>query len=62
LLSFSCSGAISLDLFQKIMAGAVIDAGVDAQLLRRLAAGMDHPMSMAHPEGEYLKGLLLQRV
>jgi 23S rRNA (cytosine1962-C5)-methyltransferase len=62
LLSFSCSGAISLDLFQKILAGAVTDAGVDAQLLRRLAAGMDHPMSMAHPEGEYLKGLLLQRV
>jgi len=62
LLSFSCSGAISLDLFQKILAGAVIDAGVDAQLLRRLAAGVDHPMSMVHPEGEYLKGLLLQRV
>ena len=62
LLSFSCSGAISLDLFQKIVAAAVTDAGVDAQLLRRLAAGVDHPMSMAHPEGEYLKGLLLQRV
>ena len=62
LLSFSCSGAVSLDLFQKILAGAVIDAGIDAQLLQRLAAGCDHPMSMVHPEGEYLKGLLLQRV
>jgi 23S rRNA (cytosine1962-C5)-methyltransferase len=39
----------------------VIDAGVDAQLLRRLQAGEDHPMLMTHPEGEYLKGLLLVR-
>ncbi len=61
LLTFSCSGAIDVDLFQKIVAGAVIDARVDAQLLRRLAAGTDHPMAMTHPEGEYLKGLWLQR-
>jgi 23S rRNA (cytosine1962-C5)-methyltransferase len=61
LLTFSCSGAIDVDLFQKIVAGAVIDAGVDAQLLRRLQAGEDHPMLMTHPEGEYLKGLLLAR-
>lgn len=62
LLTFSCSGAIGVELFQKIVAGAVIDAGVDAQLLRRLAAGEDHPLRMTHPEGEYLKGLLLQRL
>jgi 23S rRNA (cytosine1962-C5)-methyltransferase len=62
LLTFSCSGAIDVDLFQKIVAGAVFDAGVDAQLLRRLAAGFDHPMAMTHPEGEYLKGLLLRRM
>lgn len=62
LLTFSCSGAISVDLFQKIVAGAVFDAGVEAQMLRRLQAGTDHPMLMTHPEGEYLKGLLLQRV
>jgi 23S rRNA (cytosine1962-C5)-methyltransferase len=62
LLTFSCSGAIGVDLFQKIVAGAVIDAGVDALMLRRLAAGEDHPLRMTHPEGEYLKGLLLQRV
>jgi len=62
LLTFSCSGAIGLDLFQKIVAGAVFDAGVDAQMLRRLAAGFDHPMAMTHPEGEYLKGLLLRRM
>jgi 23S rRNA (cytosine1962-C5)-methyltransferase len=62
LLTFSCSGAIDVDLFQKIVAGAVIDARVDAQMLRRLSAGEDHPLLMTHPEGEYLKGLLLQRV
>ncbi len=62
LLTFSCSGAIGVDLFQKIVAGAVIDARVDAQMLARLAAGEDHPLLMTHPEGEYLKGLLLQRV
>ncbi|MGE0316039.1 MAG: class I SAM-dependent rRNA methyltransferase [Lautropia sp.] len=61
LLTFSCSGAIGVDLFQKIVAGAVFDAGVDLQLLARLQAGTDHPMAMTHPEGEYLKGLLLRR-
>ena len=53
---------MSVDLFQKVVAGAVIDARVDAQLVRRLAAGADHPMLMTHPEGEYLKGLMLVRV
>lgn len=62
LLTFSCSGAIGIDLFQKIVAGAVIDARVDAQMLARLSAGEDHPLLMTHPEGEYLKGLLLQRI
>jgi 23S rRNA (cytosine1962-C5)-methyltransferase len=62
LLTFSCSGAIDVDLFQKIVAGAVFDARVEAQILRRLGAGEDHPLLMTHPEGEYLKGLLLQRI
>ncbi|HUN91488.1 MAG TPA: class I SAM-dependent methyltransferase [Burkholderiaceae bacterium] len=62
LLTFSCSGAIGLELFQKIVAGAVIDAGVDCQMLARLSAGRDHPLLMTHPEGEYLKGLLLRRL
>jgi 23S rRNA (cytosine1962-C5)-methyltransferase len=62
LLSFSCSGAIDVDLFQKIVAGAVIDAGVDAWLVRRLAAGADHPLTMTVPESEYLKGVWLKRV
>ncbi len=61
LLSFSCSGAIDSDLFQKIAAGAVFDARVDAWLLARLAAGADHPLMMTVPESEYLKGLRLQR-
>jgi len=61
LLTFSCSGAIDVDLFQKIVAGAVIDANIDVSLIRRLGAGDDHPMAMTHPEGEYLKGLLLRR-
>jgi 23S rRNA (cytosine1962-C5)-methyltransferase len=62
LFTFSCSGAIDVDLFQKIVAGAVFDARVDAQMLRRLQAGEDHPVLMTHPEGEYLKGLMLLRV
>jgi 23S rRNA (cytosine1962-C5)-methyltransferase len=62
LLSFSCSGAIDVDLFQKIVAGAVIDSGVDAWLVQRLAAGGDHPLMMTVPESEYLKGVWLRRV
>lgn len=62
LLTFSCSGAVSVELFQKVVAGAVMDARVDAQMLARLGAGEDHPFSMTHPEGEYLKGLMLERV
>jgi len=61
LLSFSCSGAIPVDLFQKIVAGAVIDSGIDCYLRGRLGAGSDHPTLLTHPEGEYLKGLLLER-
>ncbi len=62
LLTFSCSGAVDVDLFQKIVAGALIDAGIDCFLRGRLGAGADHPVLLTHPEGEYLKGLLLERV
>ena len=62
LLTFSCSGAIDVDLFQKIVAGAVFDAKVNAQMIQRLQAGEDHPVLLTHPEGEYLKGLLVQRI
>jgi 23S rRNA (cytosine1962-C5)-methyltransferase len=61
LLSFSCSGAIDVDLFQKIVAGAVIDARAEMWMRARLSAGFDHPLLMTHPEGEYLKGLWLER-
>jgi 23S rRNA (cytosine1962-C5)-methyltransferase len=61
LFTYSCSGAISADLFQKIIAGAANDAKVDARILRRLSAGIDHPMTTSFPEGEYLKGLMLHK-
>ena len=59
LFTFSCSGAIDPDLFQKIVAGAVIDSGKDAWCTGRFGAGADHPLLMTYPEGEYLKGLHL---
>lgn len=62
LFTYSCSGAIDAELFQKIVAGAAADARVDARILKRLGAGLDHPLLAAFPEGEYLKGLLLQIV
>jgi 23S rRNA (cytosine1962-C5)-methyltransferase len=58
LMTFSCSGGVSVDLFQKIIAGAALDAGIDAQIIERLGAGPDHPVALNFPEGEYLKGLL----
>lgn len=61
LVTFSCSGGVSADLFQKIVAGAAVDAGVDAQILQRLSAARDHPVAIHFPEGDYLKGLVLQR-
>lgn len=60
LFTFSCSGGVSRELFQKIVAGAAIDAGVETRVVRHLNAGVDHPVSLAFPEGEYLKGLLCQ--
>jgi 23S rRNA (cytosine1962-C5)-methyltransferase len=59
LLSFSCSGGISADLFHKIVAGAGLDAEVDGYLLQRLEAAADHPTTICFPEGEYLKGLVI---
>lgn len=61
LFTFSCSGGVSAELFQKIVAGAALDAGVDAQILKRLGAGPDHPVALNFPEGEYLKGLMCRR-
>src|SRR5499426_354624 len=61
LVTFSCSGGISPELFQKIVAGAAADAGVVTELLDRLQADADHPALLSFPEGEYLKGLVLRR-
>jgi 23S rRNA (cytosine1962-C5)-methyltransferase len=60
LATFSCSGGVDADLFQKIVAGAALDAGVQAQIVDRLQQGPDHPVALNFPEGAYLKGLLLR--
>jgi 23S rRNA (cytosine1962-C5)-methyltransferase len=59
LFTYSCSGGISADLFHKIVAGAGIDARVDAYITERMGGAPDHPMTVTFPEGEYLKGLVL---
>ncbi len=61
LFTFSCSGGISADLFHKIVASAGADAGVDGYITERLGAAPDHPMTLAFPEGEYLKGLVVMK-
>lgn len=58
LISFSCSGLVSADLFQKILFGASVDAKRDVQIVERLSQGSDHPVLLSFPEGEYLKGLI----
>lgn len=60
LATFSCSGGVDSALFQKIVAGAALDAGVQAQIVERLGQAADHPVALNFPEGEYLKGLLLR--
>lgn len=60
LLTFSCSGGIDAAFFQKIVADAALDAGVDAQVLFHLGQAPDHPTLLAFPEGTYLKGLVCQ--
>lgn len=62
LATFSCSGGVSPELFQKILAGAAADAGVSLLLRERYRAAPDHPVRVEFPEGEYLKGLLLERL
>lgn len=60
LATYSCSGGISDDLFQKIIAGAALDAGVDAQIVSKVHAAADHPVLLSFPEGAYLKGLVVR--
>jgi len=56
LATFSCSGLVSPDLFQKILFGASVDAGRDVQILEQLGQPADHPVLLSFPEGAYLKG------
>lgn len=58
LCTFSCSGLVSPDLFQKVIFGASVDADRDAQILEKLSQTPDHPILLSFPEGEYLKGLI----
>ncbi|MDV5389106.1 class I SAM-dependent rRNA methyltransferase [Shewanella xiamenensis] len=58
LLTFSCSGLMPADLFQKIVADAALDAKREIQFIERLSQASDHPIGSAFPEGFYLKGLV----
>ena len=60
LVTFSCSGGVSEEFFQKVLAGAAVDAGVEANILARLGPGPDHPVALNFPEGAYLKGFVIQ--
>jgi len=60
LFTFSCSGGISQDLFQKIVAGAALDAGVHARITHWMTQAADHPVGLNFPEGYYLKGLVCE--
>ena len=60
LMTYSCSGGVNAELFRKIVAGAALDAGVNAVVLERLSQGEDHPVALTFPEGEYLKGLVVR--
>ena len=58
LLTFSCSGLVSADLFQKVVFGASVDAGREVQVLEKLSQASDHPILLTFPESEYLKGFV----
>jgi 23S rRNA (cytosine1962-C5)-methyltransferase len=62
LVTFSCSGGVSAELFQKIVAGAALDAGVEAQIVEYLSQAPDHPVALNFPEGAYLKGLVCLKI
>jgi 23S rRNA (cytosine1962-C5)-methyltransferase len=62
LATFSCSGGISADLFQKIVAGAALDARANAVVVEHFSASPDHPVALNFPQGEYLKGLLVRKI
>lgn len=61
LFTFSCSGGVGAELFQRIVASAALDAGVEAQIVGHLSQAEDHPVALHFPEGAYLKGLVCVR-
>ncbi len=58
LITFSCSGAVNANLFQKILFGAAVDAGRTVQIIETLSQGLDHPVLLTCPETAYLKGFV----
>lgn len=60
LMTWSCSGAMTMELFQKVVAGAALDAKRTVRIVGRMHQPSDHPVPLAFPEAEYLKGLVLQ--
>ncbi len=60
LMTYSCSGGITVAHFQQIITDAATDAARTVRILHRVQGAADHPVDVAFPEGEYLKGLLLQ--
>ena len=60
LVTFSCSGLLEEALFQKVVAGAALDAGKDARVVARLTQASDHPVLLSFPESAYLKGLVVE--
>lgn len=60
LMTWSCSGAMTAELFQKVVAGAALDSGRTVRIVGRLGQPSDHPVPLAFPEAEYLKGLILE--
>lgn len=59
LFTFSCSQVISPETFEKTVYSAALNAGRNVRVLKRLGHAADHPVNIYHPEGEYLKGLML---
>jgi 23S rRNA (cytosine1962-C5)-methyltransferase len=59
-LTFSCSHHVEPELFRKLIFSAALDAHRELQVLGELRAPPDHPVSIRHPQGEYLKGLLVR--
>lgn len=62
LFTFTCSHHMNWDLFQKIVFSAALDAGKKVQLLERRGHPLDHPIDLSHPEGEYLRGIVLRAI